>query len=216
LVPVRYRTKPGNKTVKVVWKDKDGKHSRSLVLAVKAGQFKQTVLKVTPGKVNISKKNLARIKQERREIAAAYAKGSMRPLWKESFLRPVPGIITSPYGRCRIMNGQVRSYHGGVDFRAAAGTQVAAANAGVVRLAKDLFFSGNAVIIDHGGKLFTVYAHLSRIDVTVGKKVARGEIIGLTGKTGRVTGPHLHWGVKICGIAVNPMDFMDATDSLFK
>ena len=81
-------------------------------------------------------------------------------------------------------------------------------------MAENLFYSGNVVIIDHGTKIFTIYAHMSKIQVTAGQQIAKGQLIGLTGATGRVSGPHLHWGVKVNGVAVNPMQFIKIMASL--
>ena len=116
---------------------------------------------------------------------------------------------SSTFGNKRVFNGQLKSYHNGVDFRARTPIPVYAANSGVVTLAESLFYSGNAVIIDHGTGIFTIYAHLSRIDVAAGSYIEKGQRLGLTGATGRVSGPHLHWGVKINGIAVNPMQLIE-------
>jgi murein DD-endopeptidase MepM/ murein hydrolase activator NlpD len=118
------------------------------------------------------------------------------------------------YGNKRVFNGQLKSYHNGVDFRARLGTPAVAANTGIVRLAKNLFYSGDAVIIDHGTNIFTIYAHLSKIKVAAGQRIEKGQLIGLTGATGRVSGPHLHWGVKINGVAVNPLQFVDVISAM--
>jgi murein DD-endopeptidase MepM/ murein hydrolase activator NlpD len=96
------------------------------------------------------------------------------------------------------------------------GTPVFAANAGIVKMARDLFFSGNIVIIDHGMGVFTNYAHLSRMDVKPGQFVNRGEQIGLAGATGRVNGPHLHWGAKVNGVTVNPNDLIQRMHPLYE
>jgi murein DD-endopeptidase MepM/ murein hydrolase activator NlpD len=122
--------------------------------------------------------------------------------------------ITSPFGNRRLFNKQLKSYHNGVDFRAPVGTPVFAANSGVVKIAENLFYSGNVVIVDHGNLIFTIYAHLSKIEVTADQQIEKGQQLGLTGATGRVSGPHLHWGVKVNGTAVNPIQFMRAMDSL--
>jgi murein DD-endopeptidase MepM/ murein hydrolase activator NlpD len=89
-----------------------------------------------------------------------------------------------------------------------------AANTGTVRLAKDLFYSGNAVIIDHGTGIFTIYAHLDKFKVAAGQQIGKGQVVGLTGDTGRVSGPHLHWGVKVNGVAVNPLQFVEVIASM--
>jgi murein DD-endopeptidase MepM/ murein hydrolase activator NlpD len=113
------------------------------------------------------------------------------------------------FGHRRIFNDQPRAPHSGTDLAASTGTAVGSSNAGRVVLAKNLFFSGNAVFVDHGLGLFSVYLHLSRIDVEVGEMVAPGQIIGLVGATGRVTGPHLHWGVRVLGARIDPFSLLD-------
>ena len=130
--------------------------------------------------------------------------------------KPRNNEISSRFGNRRVFNGQLKSYHNGLDFRSPKGTAVYATNSGVVRLAKNLFYSGNAVIIDHGTGIFTIYAHLSKIEVAAGQRIEKGQLIGLTGATGRVSGPHLHWGVKINGIAVNPLKFVEVMDGLVR
>jgi murein DD-endopeptidase MepM/ murein hydrolase activator NlpD len=156
-----------------------------------------------------------RIKREGEEVRAVYAASRPQRLWDEPFQRPLNGLVTSPYGTQRLLNGKVKSYHSGVDFRAATGTPVYAANTGIVGLAKNLFYSGNIVILDHGSGLFTTYAHLSRIDVAPGRLVEKGQVIGLAGATGRVNGPHLHWGVKVNGVNANPLHMLKTLNSLF-
>ena len=132
----------------------------------------------------------------------------------ERFVRPVPGQPTSVFGTRRVFNGQARDPHPGLDLRAASGTDVVASGPGRVVLAQDLYYSGNTVIVDHGGGLFTLYAHLSSIGVENGANVEAGQSLGASGATGRVTGPHLHWGAKIGAIPFNPTALLD--DRLFR
>jgi murein DD-endopeptidase MepM/ murein hydrolase activator NlpD len=126
-------------------------------------------------------------------------------LWHGQFDAPVPGTATSSFGRLTITNGKPAGRHQGADFRAATGTPVKAPNAGRVVLAQDLYFAGNTVIIDHGLGVFSLLAHLSRIAVRPGEIVARGDVVGESGATGRVTGPHLHWAVRLGDISVDPI-----------
>ncbi|MDR2695609.1 MAG: M23 family metallopeptidase [Deltaproteobacteria bacterium] len=124
--------------------------------------------------------------------------------------RPVPGEISSAFGLRRIFNGQPRSQHKGLDLRGAAGTPVLAMADGTVALAEELYFSGNVVYLDHGLGLFSMYAHLSAIDVRPGQQVSAGQALGKVGSTGRVTGPHLHLGCYALGMAVDPTPLMEA------
>jgi len=126
------------------------------------------------------------------------------PLWTSSFRAPVTAAPTDSFGTRRMFNGKLASVHKGMDFRAAPGTPVRASNSGVVVLAHSLYYAGNTVIIDHGMGLFTLSMHLSRIKVRVGQHVARGDRLGLSGATGRVTGPHLHWAVRWQGAYLDP------------
>ncbi|HET7599023.1 MAG TPA: peptidoglycan DD-metalloendopeptidase family protein [Gemmatimonadales bacterium] len=127
------------------------------------------------------------------------------PLWRRPFTRPRPGRITSRFGTSREFNGEVQSRHMGTDFAGAVGAPVRAANAGVVALVADFYLAGTAVYLDHGGGLVTGYFHLSRALVAAGDTVRRGQIIGRVGRSGRVTGPHLHWIARYGAITVDPM-----------
>ena len=126
-------------------------------------------------------------------------------LWKEPFVRPVPQAANSRFGTRSVYNGAARSPHGGADFLSPAGTPVKAPNAGRVAVARELYFTGNTVVIDHGLGLFSMLAHLSAIDVREGDLVTAGEVVGQVGATGRVTGPHLHWAVRAGGARVDPL-----------
>jgi murein DD-endopeptidase MepM/ murein hydrolase activator NlpD len=125
-------------------------------------------------------------------------------LGEGAFERPHPGGMTPNFGEKRIYNNVPRSTHSGVDIEAAYGSPVRASNSGRVVLAKDLYFSGKTVIIDHGLGLFTFYCHFSRLNVSRGEMVKKGAVIALAGSTGRSTGPHLHWGVRLLGSRVDP------------
>jgi len=214
LVGIPFRTAPGPAKLALTWTNAAGDQTRMIPFEIVAGKYKIDVLKVDPTRVNPSKKNLQRAKKEAGKLKRIYAAGSIAGLWDNDFQLPMASKITSPFGNNRVFNGQLKSYHNGVDFRAPTGSPVFAANSGVVKLAANLFYSGNVVIIDHGTRIFTIYAHLSKIDVTSGQQIKKGQRLGLTGATGRVSGPHLHWGVKVNGVAVNPMQFIKVMASL--
>jgi murein DD-endopeptidase MepM/ murein hydrolase activator NlpD len=150
-----------------------------------------------------------RLARERRKLSAIYARRSAYGPPPEPFARPVPGDPTSVFGTRRLFNGEPRSPHPGLDLRAGSGEPVGAAGSGTVVLAEEFYYSGNLVILDHGGGLFTLYAHLSEIGVREGQRVAKGDTVGLVGATGRVTGPHLHWGAKIGNRPFDPMALVD-------
>jgi murein DD-endopeptidase MepM/ murein hydrolase activator NlpD len=151
----------------------------------------------------------ARVERENARAREVGKRAHDSPLmWTTSFLRPRTSAITSEFGSGRVFNGKVTSRHLGVDFRGAVGEPVRAANRGVVALADNFFLAGNVVYIDHGGGLVTAYFHLSKTLVSVGDTVARGQVIGLVGATGRVTGPHLHWAARYGSTTVNPLDLI--------
>jgi len=146
---------------------------------------------------------LKRIDEEKAAKTAAYNKTNPHALWSGPFQRPLDSLITETFGVRRMFNGQLLSEHHGVDFRAAAGTPVLASNSGIVVLARELFFEGNCVILDHGEGLSTIYMHFSKFAVREGDSVRRGQELGESGATGRVTGPHLHVSVLWRGVAID-------------
>jgi murein DD-endopeptidase MepM/ murein hydrolase activator NlpD len=128
--------------------------------------------------------------------------------FSHDFVWPRPPDLTAPFGDIRLLNGKKQSQHFGIDLDSEVGDPIWAANDGTVVMARDCFASGNTVLIHHGARLFTAYFHLSKFEVTQGQVVKAGQRIGLVGKTGRVTGPHLHWGVKIDGRWANPTSLL--------
>ena len=216
LVGVPISTAPQRGAIELEWTDSRGRHKARIAVRIVAGSYKREALHVAPRHVKPSSKNLQRIKKEKKEIRRIYASSSETRLWFGSFGKPLASDITSAFGTHRLFNGKLQSYHRGTDFRAKTGTPVYASNFGIVRLAKNLFYSGNIVIVDHGKGIFTNYAHLSKIQVVAGQHVTRGEQIGLSGATGRVSGPHLHWGVKINGAYVDPLQFLTVISDLLK
>ena len=178
-------------------------------LAVKDKQFPTRRLTVEEGFVNPPAEQLERIQRESRQVAAIFATVSPDRFWSGAFLRPVPGTATSSFGKRSILNGQPRSPHSGTDFRAGEGTPIQAPNAGKVVLAANLYYSGNVVILNHGMGMYSYFAHLSRLAVSEGDPIATGEVIGYVGATGRVTGPHLHWTLRLSGARVDPLALME-------
>jgi hypothetical protein len=215
LIGIGYYNKPEKVSVKLEWTNRQGYHFTDIPLEIINGRFKSEKLNVQPNKVSPSKKDQTRIARERREIKSIYASSHLDRLWHSSFQRPATGKVTSPFGSKRLLNGKVRSYHSGLDFRAPTGTPIYAANDGIVRLAKNLFYSGNHVIVDHGMALFTGYSHLNEFRVKPGQTVYKGQVIGLAGATGRANGPHLHWSARINGVRVDPLQLMELVNSLF-
>jgi len=214
LVGIPLSTVPQKAVIELEWTDSRGRHTARVAVSIVEGNYKKEALRVAPRHVKPSPQNMQRIKGEKKEIRRIYASSSNTRLWYGSFKKPLASELTSAFGTHRLFNGQLQSYHRGTDFRAKAGTPVYASNFGIVRLAKNLFYSGNIVIVDHGKGIFTNYAHLSKTQVIAGQHVARGDQIGLSGATGRVSGPHLHWGVKINGSYVDPLQFLAVISDL--
>lgn len=158
--------------------------------------------------VDLDQKTLVRVEAESQVLHQAFESVVPRPLWKGQFLEPVRGRISGRFGNRRIINGQPRSPHSGEDVAAPEGTPVAAMNHGIVRLTIDHFFTGKGVIVDHGLGLFSMYFHLSAVDVEQDQTIQKGQIIGKVGSTGRATGPHLHWGVRLNGARVDPYSLL--------
>lgn len=190
---------------------KTDEQSRTLRYSVVVGKGKFHVehLTLPKDKVDLDEKSLARWKAEQQQVKEALATDSQSKLWQAGFVEPVSGKRTGIFGSMRIMNGQARNPHNGEDIGAPLGTAVAATNDGVVRLTVDHIFSGKGVFLDHGLGFYSMYFHLSEILVKEGELVKAGQIVGKVGATGRATGPHLHWGVKLNGARVNPYALLD-------
>jgi murein DD-endopeptidase MepM/ murein hydrolase activator NlpD len=201
---------PGAHAFTVTYRYADGRaRAEAGTLTVAAARFPTTELTVEPRYVDPDPADAARAAREAEEIAAVYAIVTPEPYWNEPFAAPIPGAENGRnFGHRRVFNGQPRAPHSGADLTAATGTPIRASNRGRVTLAKDLYYSGNAVFIDHGQGVHSTYLHLSRIDVAVGDIVEHGQVIGLAGATGRVTGPHLHWGVRVLDARVDPFSLL--------
>jgi murein DD-endopeptidase MepM/ murein hydrolase activator NlpD len=161
-------------------------------------------------KVNPEKRDMERITREKKQISAALRQWSDQPDVVTDFVKPVEGPTSSPFGLKRFFNEQPRNPHSGLDIAAPEGTPIHAPAPGTVIETGDYFFNGNTVFIDHGQGLVTMYCHMSSIEVKPGMKVATGDVIGKVGMTGRVTGPHLHWGVSLNDARVDPLLFLPA------
>jgi murein DD-endopeptidase MepM/ murein hydrolase activator NlpD len=154
---------------------------------------------------------LPRIEREAKLLASVIAGLSPARLWSGPFRMPVSGGPTSAFGRVSIINGRRGSPHSGIDLKAAVGTPVRAPASGRVVLSASLYYAGDAVIIDHGLGAFSTLVHLSVRQVAEGDTVTVGDVVGLSGVTGRITGPHLHWGVRIAGALVDPLSLVAVT-----
>ncbi|HEU4935488.1 MAG TPA: M23 family metallopeptidase [Vicinamibacterales bacterium] len=177
-------------------------------LIVTARQFRTRKLTVDPAFVNPPPDAVERINREAAELNELWSHSEATRLWNGTFVRPVPDEANSAFGTRSILNGEPRSPHSGADFNSVTGTPIKAPNGGRVVLASDRYFTGNTVMIDHGLTLFSLFAHLSEIDVKVGEIVAAGDVVGKVGATGRVTGPHLHWSVRINSARIDPLSLL--------
>src|SRR6267378_3919511 len=173
-------------------------------IRVERQRYPRVQLKVAGRYTAPSTEDQQQIEQDKKTKGQVFETVSPGREWKGSFAPPVSAEISDVFGVERVFNGSVQSTHQGLDFRVPSGTPVAAANSGRVILARPLFFEGNCVVIDHGQGLLTLYFHLSKFSVKEGDDVSKGQPIGLSGGTGRVTGPHLHLAVRWQGVYLNP------------
>lgn len=204
---------PGEYPVRV-WAESSGGSARGEITAsirILPQAFGEERLTLPDAKVHLSAKDLARVKKENARIASLWSAETPQRFWDGPFLVPVEGSPGSPFGLRRWINGERRSSHSGMDIKAPKGQPVRAANSGRVVLVGDFFFGGNSVFVDHGQGVYTMYMHLSKIEVAQGQQVTKGEVLGLVGMTGRATGPHLHWGVRLGGARVDPASLVDRT-----
>jgi murein DD-endopeptidase MepM/ murein hydrolase activator NlpD len=209
LVGIDLASRPGRSAVDVESRLADGSLIKAEEPMTVGGKtFATRRLTVAPEFVTPPPAEQARIDRERLLLNRILSAISTRRLWGDGFGRPVGGDVISVFGVRSVFNGQARAPHRGIDFRGPAGTPVLAPARGVVVLAEDLYFSGSTVILDHGLGVFSMLAHLSRIDVRPGTLAMRGDVVGAVGATGRVTGPHLHWTLRIGAAAVDPLSVL--------
>lgn len=179
-------------------------------LTIKAKKFETQYLKVTE-QMESMKQDTARINADQKKIDLARSKSEPTFLFRGPFVKPIEGILTTPYGYTRYVNGKYDSSHMAIDLAAKEGTPIKATNDGVVALAEPLYLTGNSIYIDHGMGLFSQYAHLSELRVKTGDRVKQGDIIGFVGTTGFSTGPHLHFTFWAHNIQANPDLFFNTT-----
>ncbi len=180
--------------------------SCNVMVAVRKGQFATEKLQVEKQFVEPSPEQVKRANEERQKLRDIFDRVTPERLWEGPFRIPLDGVTTgSNFGKRRILNGNPGSPHGGIDLPGTTGTPVHAAQRGRVALAEELFFSGNTVVVDHGLGIYTLYGHLSEINVKAGDALESGAVLGKVGATGRVTGPHLHWGLTVERARVNPL-----------
>jgi murein DD-endopeptidase MepM/ murein hydrolase activator NlpD len=203
-----YKTIPGKQEIKVLVKGPADNEELTHRFELKKGVYgKDKPLSVDPNTVRPDEKTQLIIDEQQKILDEIYSTSFNKKLWKPNFKIPVATpVITSNYGNARTYNGSLSSFHSGMDYRGNEQTALMASNDGVVRLNQHLHFTGNTVIIDHGKGVFTLYGHMSSFakNLKPGEFVKKGQYIGQAGRTGRVTGPHLHFGFKIHNELVNP------------
>ena len=209
LTGVPYETKPGIYDLDLIATSSGGQVTQETRhIAVEAAKYKTSRLTVPQKYVTPDPDTLKRIEEEKQIKNAAFAHLLASPEWAGKFVAPVANEISENYGTNRTFNGKLASVHRGTDFRAATGTPVHASNAGEVVLARELYYEGNCVVVDHGLGFMTMYMHLSKLNVQEGDKVEKGQAIALSGGTGRVTGPHLHMAVRWSGEYFDPVKLL--------
>jgi len=177
-------------------------------ISVKGREQEIQKLTLQEDKISLNKKDLLRVKKEERLLKKIFKKITRRK-WNGDFIYPLENDINAGFGVKRILNDKFESIHKGIDIKGEEGEVVMASNSGRVVLVKELFFGGKTVIIDHGGGVYSIYMHLSRFSVKRGVSVSKGNIIGFVGSTGRSTGPHLHFGIKVNNRNANPVSMIE-------
>ncbi|MEO5968887.1 MAG: M23 family metallopeptidase [Bdellovibrionia bacterium] len=198
---IPYERKPGKAVIQV-----RGEQNLEIPFKVIDGHYPSETLHVDGRRVNpTKKKDLIRIKKEFMEVAAIYKRVTPKKYWSGRFSYPIQSSVTSVFGGKRVYNGSLKNYHPGLDLKAPMRTPVYSPAPGIVVLAKNLFYTGNTVMIDHGYGVITLYAHMTELKVKKDDIVGKERLLGLSGKTGRVTGPHLHWQAVVNHVKVNPI-----------
>ncbi|HSR11797.1 MAG TPA: M23 family metallopeptidase [Thermodesulfobacteriota bacterium] len=216
LVGIDLNTSPGKYSVRVdgLPGTKDG--GKIVSVQVEKTDFPTESLSLPPSMVELNPETEARAERESKRFNELFRMSSEQRYWRGAFIRPVPGELSTPFGVRRIINGQPKNPHSGIDLRGEEGTPVLATNGGKVALTGDFFFPGNAVFLDHGAGVYSMYFHLSEIVAAEGDVVKKGSVVGKVGSTGRSSGPHLHFGVMIRGARVNPMSLINVTENAAK
>jgi murein DD-endopeptidase MepM/ murein hydrolase activator NlpD len=214
LVGIDLETRPGRYRLHLIGIGMDGEVvNEGDTLVVKDKKFPTRELTVDEKYVSPPADALDRIREERAKVNAIFAAISPEKLWKKPFIVPVSGKVISAFGKRSVFNGKQRSPHRGTDFRGAVGTPIHAPNTGRVVLAANLYYSGNTVILDHGLGLYSYLCHMASFSVKEGDLVHTGDLVGKVGATGRVTGPHLHWTVRLAGSCIDPLSVVEMLGS---
>lgn len=209
LIPIGYYEKLENKTLHINYLQNNQAKKETILLKVVDGKYEKEELHVSSDKVNPRSKEVqARISKEYNQAMKIYNSVTQKSYINSPFIMPLESKITSAFGKARTYNGSLKGYHSGTDFRAKIGTPIVAANDGKVVLVKNRFYSGGTVLLDHGEGIYTCYFHMSKFGVKENQMVKKGEVLGLSGQSGRVTGPHLHFSARINGVQVDPLQLI--------
>ncbi|MGB7623062.1 MAG: M23 family metallopeptidase [Terriglobia bacterium] len=212
LAGIDVEAKPGAYELTLEASLPDGQILRSVhSIRVGPSRYRTVRLHVPDKYVQPDPETLRRIEADQEIKKQAFAHLTPAPEWSGNFVAPLESTLSEVFGTRRTFNGHLSSIHRGLDYRAKTGTPVHAANSGEVVLARELFYEGNCVVIDHGQRFMTLYMHLSKIEVAQGEKVTKGQPIGLSGATGRATGPHLHMAVRWEGAYLDPASLLRLT-----
>lgn len=210
LIGIDMDTKPDTYELTLYVEDISGKETRKeYQFRVKPAKFGTQKLTLPPSKVTLDEETLKKVDVEKEKIGKVWEILTEDRLWDGKFIPPVAGKMSDNFGLRRIINGEQKSPHTGVDVDAPEGAPVKASNSGRAIFSDDQFFSGKTLIIDHGLGLFTMYFHLSEILIADGANVKKGAVVAKVGKTGRATGPHLHWGARLNGARINPLSIIN-------
>lgn len=211
LIGIDLDVKTGTYPVAVTVKRADGSVvNLAEKLPVEDAGYEVEKLTLPPSKVTgFDEATLTRIRKDQRDFGALWPAWNLERHWTGAFVKPVPGSISSEFGGRRVINGEPRSPHSGIDQRGAVGTPIVAINDARVAYVGDHFFSGNVTVLDHGQGVYSVYAHQSKVLVKPEQRVKRGEKIGEIGMTGRASGPHLHWGLRVNQARIDPVRLLE-------
>ena len=205
LLGVGLNHKPGSQRLRLTYMLDGERQTLQQAVDIKDKTYPTQRLTLPKQMVNLSDQNLSRYYKEKEVVTEVLSHRSQGRFWSLPLARPVPGEVSSAFGLQRFINDQPRSPHKGVDFRGGMGVPVKVCADGIVDLVGDHYFSGRSVYVDHGQGVMSMYFHLSEIDVREGQVVRKGEILGKMGKSGRATGPHLHFGLYLLEEPVDPM-----------
>lgn len=206
LIPISYHHKPNTYKVIVSYKQDGKKNFKGIFLKVVDAQYKSEVLSVQPSKIHLSQEDKKRTQEEYAQAMKVYNQNTQG--LTTSFIEPLNSPITSHFGNQRIYNNALQSFHSGTDFKAPVGTPIYSSAKGVVKIAQNRFYAGNSVVVDHGYGVYSCYYHLDSINVKVGQNILQNELLGYSGNTGRVTGPHLHFTIRVKNVIVDPLQFI--------